>query len=380
MPFPVEHTDRLLSTTRAVRRRLDLTRSVPEEVILDCIDLAEQAPTGGNQASRRWVVVRDPETKRLIADLYREIGGAFLSGTAERLAGTGHRNEKTMASSAHLAEHLHEVPALVLVTIYGQHDDSGRPGLFDSVIQAAWSFCLALRSRGLGSAWTTLHLGAAERIADLLGIPDKVTQVVLLPVGYTTGDEFFPAQRRPAREITWFERWGRTTVRPTSAPPVSEDGPGVTVEVDVRAQPADIWPYLVDINLPARFSNEFQGAEWLDDGPAIGARFQGRNQRDDIGEWEAVCYVVACEENRVFAWHVSDVDNPGAQWRFELEELAGATRIRFSMVLGPGPSGLTRVIESMPDMEARILARRQDEHSASMLRTIEGIRDLVEDR
>ena len=136
----------------------------------------------------------------------------------------------------------------------------------------------------------------------------------------------------------------------------------------------------MDINLPARFSSEFQGAEWRDDGPAVGARFQGQNERDDIGEWEATCHVVACEENWVFAWDVGDVNNPGAQWRFELEELAGATRIRFSMVLGPGPSGLPRVIESMPDMEARIVARRQDEHSASMLRTIEGIRDLVEDR
>ena len=200
MAFPVDDTDRLLSTTRAVRRRLNLERLVPEEVLLDCIDLAEQAPTGGNQASRRWIIIRDPETKSRIADLYREVGGTFLNDAASRLAGTGHHNEHTMVSSAYLAEHLHEVPALVLVTIYGEHDSSGRPGLFDSVIQAAWSFCLALRSRGLGSAWTTLHLGAADRVRELLGIPAGVTQVVLLPVRYTVGDEFSPAPRRPARE------------------------------------------------------------------------------------------------------------------------------------------------------------------------------------
>ncbi|SVC25955.1 uncharacterized protein METZ01_LOCUS278809, partial [marine metagenome] len=127
MVFPVKDTDRLLSTTRAVRRRLDLERLVPEQVLLDCIDLAEQAPTGGNQASRRWIVIRDPETKGQIADLYREVGGTFLNDAATRLAGTGHHNERTMVSSAYLAEHLHEVPALVLVAIYGEHDGSGRP-------------------------------------------------------------------------------------------------------------------------------------------------------------------------------------------------------------------------------------------------------------
>ena len=380
MVFPVEDTDRLLSTTRSVRRRLNLKRPVPEEILLDCIDLAEQAPTGGNQASRRWIVIRDPETKGRIADLYREVGGAFLKDAATRLAGTGHHNEHTMVSSAYLAKHLHEVPALVLVAIYGEHDESGRPGLFDSVIQAAWSFCLALRSRGLGSAWTTLHLGAADRVGELLGIPTGVTQVVLLPVAYTVGDEFSPAPRRPAREITWFERWGRTTVHPAEGPPIHSDGPGVTVEVDVKAPAGDIWPHLVDINLPARFSDEFQGAEWIDNGPALGARFQGRNQRDDVGEWQVVCHVVAYEEGRVFAWNAGDVENPAAQWRFELEPLAGTTRLRFAMILGPGPSGLTTAIESMPDMEARIIARRQDEQTANMFRTVEGIRDLVEGR
>jgi len=380
MAFPVGETDRLLSTTRSVRRRLDLEREVPEELLLDCIDLAEQAPTGGNQTSRRWLIIRDPDTKAALADLYREAGGDWIVENAERIAGTGHRNERTLDSGAHLARNLQHVPAIVLVSIYGEHDSSGRPGLFDSVIQAAWSFCLALRSRGLGSAWTTLHLGAADRVADLLDLPEGVTQIVLLPVAWTIGDDFRPAPRRPAREITWFDRWGHTTQRPTEGPVVHADGPGVTVEVDVKAPPTDVWPYISDIQLPARFSDEFQGAEWLSDTPEVGATFLGRNQNENLGDWEVTCHVAGYEENRVFAWNAGDAEDPSAQWRFELIPLAGSTRLRFSMVLGPGPSGLTAVIDAMPDKEAKIIANRQKHQAANMRRTIEGIRDLVEGR
>jgi nitroreductase len=379
MPFPLEETDRLLSTTRSVRRRLDLERPVPEELILDCIDLAEQAPTGGNQPSRRWLVIRDPRVKAKLADLYREAGGSWLSERASALAGSGDPRERAARSGGHLADHLHEVPALVLVTIYGEHDGSGRPGLFDSVIQAAWSFCLAARARGLGTAWTTLHLGEADAVAELLEIPEGVTQVVLLPVAFSIGDDFSIVDRRPAREITWFDKWGRTlrnTVDGRS--PVFADGAGVTVEVDIDAKAADIWPIVSDINLPARFSDEFQGADWIDDEPAVGARFSGRNQRDDLGEWEVICTLVDYEPERVFAWHAGDPDNPAAQWRFEIEPLLGGTRLRFSMVLGPGPSGLTGVIEAMPDKESAIIANRQKGQAANMRRTIEGIRDLAE--
>ncbi|MDP6241648.1 MAG: nitroreductase family protein, partial [Acidimicrobiales bacterium] len=188
MPFDTGETDRLLSTTRSVRRRLDLERPVPEQLLLDCIDLAEQAPTGGNQPSRRWLVIRDPKVRQQVTDLYREAGGAWLSERASALAGSGDPRERAARSGGHLADHLHEVPAIVLVTIYGEHDGSGRPGLFDSVIQAAWSFCLAARSRGLGTAWTTLHLAAADKVAEVLDIPDGVTQIVLLPVAFTIGD------------------------------------------------------------------------------------------------------------------------------------------------------------------------------------------------
>ena len=154
MNFPIADIDELLSTTRTVRRRLDLDRAVPADLVLDCIDLAEQAPTGGNQSSRRWLVVIDPEIKAKLAVIYRRTSGNWMIEQAARLKGTGHHNERTMASAAYLAENIERVPLLVIVAIHGEHDGSGRPGLFDSVIQSAWSLCLALRARGLGTAWT----------------------------------------------------------------------------------------------------------------------------------------------------------------------------------------------------------------------------------
>ena len=117
------------------------------------------------------------------------------------------------------------------------------------------------------------------------------------PVAWTIGDDFRPAPRRPAREITGFDQWGYTTQRPISGPVTLADGPGVTVEVDVKASPADVWPYISDIELPARFSEEFQGAEWISETPGLGATFVGRNHRDDMGDWEVTCHIVGYEEN-----------------------------------------------------------------------------------
>ena len=175
--------DEVLTTTRAVRRRLDLERDVNDEILLECIDIAEQAPTGGNQGSRRWLIVRDPELKQGLAQLYRDVIGDRMIEARDRLAGTGDPRERAMASSAHLAEHLGEVPAIVIPVILGRHDGSGRPGLFDSVIQSGWSFCLALRARGLGTAWTTAGLAKAPEIKELLGIPPDVTEIRHVPGG-----------------------------------------------------------------------------------------------------------------------------------------------------------------------------------------------------
>ena len=138
--------------------------------------------------------MRDPARKEALAELYREAGGDWIIRSAERMAGRDDPNEAVTRSAAHLARHLGDVPAIVIPTIWGTHDGSGRPGLFDSVIQAAWSFCLALRSRGLGSAWTTLHLAKAPEVANLFGIPEGVTQIALFPVAYTVGR---PAPVRP---------------------------------------------------------------------------------------------------------------------------------------------------------------------------------------
>ena len=144
MDIDVDSVDEALTTTRAVRLRLDLERPVDDDIIFACIDVAEQAPSGGNQGSRRWVIVRDPAVKTKIAELYMATGGEFMIGARDRIAGTGHPREKVMQSAAYLAEHLAEVPAIVIPTIIGVHDGSGRPGLFDSVIQSVWSVCVAL--------------------------------------------------------------------------------------------------------------------------------------------------------------------------------------------------------------------------------------------
>ncbi|CAI8348071.1 MAG: Uncharacterised protein [Acidimicrobiales bacterium AG-410-I20] len=155
-------------------------------------------------------------------------------------------------------------------------------------------------------------------------------------------------------------------------------GHGVTVEIDIDASPAEVWTLVSDINLPARFSDEFQGAEWIDAEPGIGAKFAGRNKNENMGEWEVVCTIVDYAPEEVFAWHASDVENPAAQWRFEIESGEDSTLLRFIMVLGPGPSGLTAVIEKMPDMESRLIRGRQKGQKENMSRTVEGIRDLAE--
>ena len=380
MNFDLEQTDRLLSTTRAVRRRLDLERDVPDDLVLRCIELAEQAPSGGDISSRRWLVIRDPETKKKLADLYRAAGGDGIVERAEQHRGTGHPKQAVLDSAAHLAANLERVPVLVLATVWGVHDGSGKPGLFDSVIQAAWSFCLALRARGLGSAWTTLHLAKSQEFAEILGIPEGVTQVVLLPVAWTIGTEFKPAARRPASEIVWFDRWGYTKENPAETGDLIAAGPGVTVEIDIAATPERVWELASDINISARFSSEFQGADWIDsDGPREGASFKGRNERTDVDrKWETTSYVVECDEPRVFAWNVNDRDQPSAKWRFELEKIPGGTRLRQSFILGQRLSATGTAMVDNPDQARQILASRSEHHRGNMMLNLQGIKDIAE--
>jgi hypothetical protein len=322
--------------------------------------------------------MRDPDTKARLAALYRDAGGSRRLETAEPLRGSPSGRARVAASAAYLAQHLERVPVLVLVTIWGTHDSSGRPGLFDSVLQAAWSFCLALRARGLGSAWTTRHLGRAQEVADLLGIPDGVTQSVLLPVAYTHGSEFKPAARRPAAAITWFDRWGDTNAHPREGRSLLAACPGVTVEVDIAAAPMQVWEFVRDINIPARFSTEFLGATWIDaESPRVGAAFVGRNRREGR-EWQTTSYIVACEPPWVLAWNVSDPAQPSAQWRFELEPLGSGTRLRQHMTIGPGMSGTSRAMEQDPAQAQQILTRRRDQLRRNMERTTHGIKQLAE--
>ncbi len=161
-----------------------------------------------------------------------------------------------MRSAAHLAEHLEHVPVIVIPTIIGRHDGNGTPGLFDSVIQSAWSFCLALRARGLGTCWTTAILAKDTELKELLGIPDHMTEIVMLPVAWTRGTEFHRAPCHDARVITYVDRFAHTYESGPSDPVRLADGPGTIVEVDIHARPSDVWTNVVDVEFPARFSDE----------------------------------------------------------------------------------------------------------------------------
>ncbi len=199
--------DELLTTTRAVRRRLDLTRPVPLEVIREALHVALQAPSGGNQQRWHWIVVTDPAIKAKVAEhyrrshlAYREAGGEPADATAARIA----------TSSDYLREVMAEVPVLVIGAIdTGSTADLGgnQAGLWGSLLPAAWSLALALRARGLGTTWTTLHLRYEREVAGILGIPGNVRQGVLLPVAYTEGTDFRPGPRVDLDSVLHIDGW-----------------------------------------------------------------------------------------------------------------------------------------------------------------------------
>lgn len=376
--------DGVLSTTRSVRLRLDLEREIPHDLIEDCIDVAEQGPGGGNQASRRWLLIRDPARRQAIGDMYSSIVGSFMQRGRDATAGTGHPMEQVMKSAAHLSEHLADVPVIVIPCVWGTHDNSGKPGLFDSVLQSAWSFCLAARARGLATAWTTAILNKEDELRELLGIPDGVTPIALLPLAWAKGTEFGAVPRRRANEIAYVDGWGRTWEDRGDESDARTMGecPGATVEMDIDASPERLWEIVSDINTGAAFSEEFVRAQWAPghDGPAPGAKFIGHNQHPALGEWQMDLTVTECEPNVLFGWATGDSDDTaGARWRYEIDHLHGQrSRLRHTVRLGPGPSGLTAAVESMPDKEPRIISRRQSEHLANMARCVEGIKALAE--
>ncbi len=207
--------DHLLSTTRSVRKRLDLRRPVPPQLIEQCIEIALQAPTGSNAQGWHFVVVTDAAKRAEIARLYKQAFDAYES----RSEWTQYRSDdprapqmpRVIQSARYLAHHLHEVPVLVIPCIQGRVEKARvveQASVYGSILPAAWSFMLALRTRGLGTAWTTLHLVHEAEVAKLLGIPDAVTQVALFPVAYFTGQDFRRAERLPAAKLTHWNTWG----------------------------------------------------------------------------------------------------------------------------------------------------------------------------
>jgi nitroreductase len=211
-PFDLSQTDKLLTTTRSVRKRLDLTRPVPRDVVLEALDIALQAPSGGNSQPWRWLIVDDPEVKLGLAELYQRSHDPYMAANREAAAASG-RTEvmgKIMDSAQYLSDHMAEVPVMVIPCLLGRPealDPTDLAGFYGSILPAVWSLMLALRSRGLGSAWTTLHLGYEKEAQEILGVPDTVTQAALIPVAYYTGDDFKPAPRQPVEKVTYFNAW-----------------------------------------------------------------------------------------------------------------------------------------------------------------------------
>jgi nitroreductase len=206
----------VLTTTRCVRKRLDFDRPVPRELLLECLEVAVQAPTGSNSQGWQFVIVTDAEKKRVIGELYRESWYAYASSRGPRYAADDPRRRQLprVASSAqYLADRMHEVPAMVIPCIEGRVDRPGASnldmaGLYGSILPAAWSFMLAARDRGLVGAWTTLHLKYEREVADLLGIPyERYTQSALITMGFSTGGEFKLAGRIPLENLVHWEQW-----------------------------------------------------------------------------------------------------------------------------------------------------------------------------
>lgn len=208
--------DELLSTTRSVRKRLDFDRPVERQLLLECLDIALQAPTGSNRQGWQWVFVDDPDTKRALRDVYLERWRGYASLPSPKYADGDVRGERLGAvvdSATYLAENMHRAPFLLVPCIEGRLEQTTSDmaaGLWGSLLPAVWSFMLALRERGLGSAWTTLHLiqGGEQIAAELLGIPfANFRQAGLFPIAYTQGTDFKPASRLPADQLTHWNHW-----------------------------------------------------------------------------------------------------------------------------------------------------------------------------
>jgi nitroreductase len=208
--------DQLLTTTRSVRKRLDFSKPVDLAVIGRCLEIAFQAPTGSNAQAWSFVVVTDADKRRGLADLYRKAFELYANNPDLRPTfGDDDLRMKQLPrvvdSAMYLAEHMHEAPVLVIPCIEGRVENAGtlaQASVYGSILPAAWSFMLALRARGLATAWTTLHIMFEQDAAKILGLPEHVTQTALFPVAHFTGTDFKPAKRIPSAQLVHWNAWG----------------------------------------------------------------------------------------------------------------------------------------------------------------------------
>lgn len=207
--------DELLTTTRAVRRRLDLDRPVELDVIRECLTIALQAPSGSNAQHWHWLVITDADQRAKVGEVYRRACRSYLDskGAAGKLfADDPDRapvQQRVGRSVEYLADRMGQVPVLVIpcLTVTRPWGGGTQAGLWASILPAAWSYMLAARARGLGTAWTTLHLNYEQEVADILGLPSTIRQAALIPTAYTVGTDFQPAARQPLDEVLHVDRW-----------------------------------------------------------------------------------------------------------------------------------------------------------------------------
>jgi nitroreductase len=199
--------DQLLSTTRAVRKRLDFTRPVPESAIRECVALALQAPSGSNIVTMNFVVVRDEKKRRAVGDLYRDSFSRYAASRRYPGGSPDDTQRRVAESASYLGEHMGDAPVLVIGCNQGA-DRASASAALGNILPGMWSFMLAARARGLGTAWTSLHLAYEREIAEILGIPyDTVAQVVLTPLAYTKGTDFRPAARPDPESVIHWDTW-----------------------------------------------------------------------------------------------------------------------------------------------------------------------------
>ncbi len=201
--------DDLLTTTRSVRRRLDLDRPVERSVVKECLQLALQAPSGSNRQAWHWVFVDDPAIKERLGAIYLD---CFTKAYGPDVVPEMTEQERRMWMSArYLADAFPKVPVILVACQWGRVDtgaSSEQAGYWGSLLPAVWSFMLALRSRGMGSAWTTLHLNREQDAAEVLGIPfGRCAQGGMFPVAYTKGTDFRPGPRKDAEGIVHWNQW-----------------------------------------------------------------------------------------------------------------------------------------------------------------------------